>query len=83
MSSPELNQQIVFWYSGSLMRTTLGFSDAYCGCHRGLLRLCFIAMRETDLFTFGRARARSLGVNINRLRIKTLVLVAFNDCNRD
>jgi len=76
LSSPELNQQIVFWLFGSLMRTTwpiLWITLAVtlvCGVllHRDAWKLTCLRM--------GEARARSLGVNVTRLRLKTLALVA-------
>lgn len=76
LSSPELNQQIIFWLFGSLQRTTwpmlwitLGVT-LVCGVllHRDAWQLTCLRL--------GEARARSLGVNVVRLRLKTLVLVA-------
>lgn len=76
LSSPELNQQIVFWLFGSLMRTTWPMLwitvivTLVCGVllHRDAWKLTCLRM--------GEARARSLGVNVTRLRLKTLALVA-------
>ena len=76
LSSPELNQQIVFWLFGSLMRTTwpmLWITLAVtlvCGVllHRDAWKLTCLRL--------GEARARSLGVNVEHLRLKTLALVA-------
>ena len=76
LSSPELNQQIVFWLFGSLMRTTWPMLwitltvTLVCGVllHRDAWKLTCLRL--------GEARARSLGVNVERLRLKTLALVA-------
>lgn len=76
VSSPELNQQIVFWLFGSLMRTTW---DSLTLTTVVTLVCSVLLYRDAWKLTclrLGEARARSLGVNINRLRIKTLVLVA-------
>lgn len=76
VSSPELNQQIVFWLFGSLMRTTWdSLTITFVITLVCSLLLCRDAWKLTCL-RLGEARARSLGVNINALRIKTLVLVA-------
>ena len=76
VSSPELNQQIVFWLFGSLMRTTW---DSLTITFVITLVCSVLLYRDAWNLTclrLGEARARSLGVNINALRIKTLVLVA-------
>ena len=76
VSSPELNQQIVFWLFGSLMRTTW---DSLTITFVITLVCSLLLYRDAWKLTclrLGEARARSLGVNINALRIKTLVLVA-------
>ena len=76
VSSPELNQQIVFWLFGSLMRTTW---DSLTITFVITLVCSLLLYRDAWKLTclrLGEARARSLGVNINALRIKTLILVA-------
>ena len=76
VSSPELNQQIVFWLFGSLMRTTW---DSLTITFVITLVCSVLLYRDAWNLTclrLGEARARSLGVNINALRIKTLILVA-------
>lgn len=76
LSSPELNQQILFWLFGSLMRTTW---DALL-ITAGVTLFCYVLIyRDAWKLTclrLGEARARSLGVDVDRLRLKTLVLVA-------
>lgn len=76
LSSPELNQQILFWLFGSLSKTTwqtlLITAIVTLGCCCALFQ---DAWKLTAL-RLGEARARSLGVDVTRLRLKTLVLVA-------
>ncbi|MNF98095.1 Hemin transport system permease protein HmuU [compost metagenome] len=76
LSSPELNQQIMFWLFGSLMRTTW---DALIITAAVTLICTLLIYRDAWALTslrLGEARARSLGVNVDRLRMKTLILVA-------
>lgn len=76
VSSPELNQQIVFWLFGSLMRTTWQTLTITTVVTLVCAVLLYRDAWKLTCLRLGEARARSLGVNINRLRIKTLVLVA-------
>ena len=76
VSSPELNQQIVFWLFGSLMRTTWDSLTITFVITLGCSVLLYRDAWKLTCLRLGEARARSLGVNINALRIKTLVLVA-------
>jgi iron complex transport system permease protein len=76
LASPELNQQIIFWLFGSLMRTTwpmLWITAAVTG-------ICALLLQrdawQLTALRLGEARALSLGVNVVRLRLKTLILVA-------
>lgn len=76
LSSPELSQQILFWLFGSLTKATwptfwLTTSvTAICGLLllRDSWKLAALRMGET--------RATSLGVDVRRLRMKVLVIVA-------
>lgn len=76
MASPELNQQIIFWLFGSLMRTTWPM----LAITTGITVVCAVLLQRDawalTCLRLGEARARSLGVNVTRLRLKTLVLVA-------
>lgn len=76
VSSAELNQQIVFWLFGSLMRTTWQTLTITTVVTLVCAVLLYQDAWKLTCLRLGEARARSLGVNINRLRIKTLVLVA-------
>ncbi|MDZ7921205.1 iron ABC transporter permease [Rhodoferax sp.] len=76
VSSPELNQQIIFWLFGSLMRTTWPMLWITAGVTLVCALLLHRDAWQLTCLRLGEARARSLGVNVTRLRLKTLVLVA-------
>ncbi len=76
VSSPELSQQILFWLFGSLSKATwtnLAITTA-------VTLLCVVLLLldawKLTALRMGEARARSLGVDVNRLRLKTLIVVA-------
>lgn len=76
VSSPELSQQILFWLFGSLTKATwtnvaiTGVVTLVC-----VLFLMKDAWKLTAL-RLGEERAKSLGVNVTQLRLKTLIIVA-------
>ncbi|MDW6004371.1 FecCD family ABC transporter permease [Vibrio mangrovi] len=76
ISSPELSQQILFWLFGSLSKATwmnlMITAVVTIGC---LLVLLGDSWKLTAL-RLGEERAKSLGVNVARLRLKTLFIVA-------
>ncbi|NVK40663.1 MAG: iron ABC transporter permease [Oceanospirillaceae bacterium] len=76
VSSPELSQQILFWLFGSLTNATW----MNVGITASVTLVCMtLLMRDAWKLTalrLGEARAKSLGVNVVRLRLKTLVIVA-------
>lgn len=76
LASPELNQQIIFWLFGSLMRTTWPM----LWITTTVTLVCALLLQrdawQLTCLRLGEAHARSLGVNVTRLRLKTLVLVA-------
>jgi iron complex transport system permease protein len=76
LSSPELNQQIIFWLFGSLMRTTWPMLWITASVTLVCALLLHRDAWQLTCLRLGEARARSLGVNVTRLRLKTLVLVA-------
>lgn len=76
LASPELNQQIIFWLFGSLMRTTWPMLWITAGVTLVCALLLHRDAWQLTCLRLGEARARSLGVNVTRLRLKTLVLVA-------
>ena len=76
MSSPELNQQIIFWLFGSLQRSSW-WSLAITGTVTVVCTILLMADAwKLTALRLGEARARSLGVDVAKLRLKTLVLVA-------
>ncbi|WP_428242370.1 FecCD family ABC transporter permease [Gynuella sp.] len=76
ISSPELSQQILFWLFGSLTKAT--WSNV--AITAAVVLVCIgILMKDAWKLTalrLGEERAKSLGVNVARLRLKTLVIVA-------
>lgn len=75
-SSPELSQQILFWLFGSLTKanwTNVAITTTVIG-------LCLmVLMKDSWKLTalrLGEERAKSLGVDVIHLRLKTLVIVA-------
>ena len=76
VSSPELSQQILFWLFGSLTKATwtnvaiVSVVTLVC-----MMILIQDAWKLTAL-RLGEERAKSLGVNVTRLRLKTLIIVA-------
>ncbi|WP_423840429.1 iron ABC transporter permease [Vibrio mytili] len=76
VSSPELSQQILFWLFGSLTKATWNTVAITTGVVLlGGLLLLKDAWKLTAL-RLGEERAKSVGVNITRLRLKTLFIVA-------
>ncbi len=76
VSSPELSQQILFWLFGSLTKANwLNISITAVVVLGGAALLLKDAWQLTAL-RLGEERAKSVGVNIGRLRLKTLFIVA-------
>jgi len=76
ISSPELSQQILFWLFGSLSKATWANLSITAGVTA--LSLVFLlkdAWKLTAL-RLGEDRAKSVGVNVSSLRLKTLFIVA-------
>ncbi|WP_432455151.1 MULTISPECIES: FecCD family ABC transporter permease [unclassified Agarivorans] len=76
ISSPELSQQILFWLFGSL--TKANWTNFLI---TAIVTLICVAVLLKDAWQLtalrlGEERAKSLGVNVARLRIKTLIIVA-------
>lgn len=76
VSSPELSQQILFWLFGSLSKANWNNVSLVFV----ITVMClFFLLRDSWKLTalrLGEARAKSLGVDVARLRLKTLFLVA-------
>lgn len=76
IAAPEISQQILFWLFGSLNKATLGNSHRYGGSYGGMRVSAFARCVEADCAALGEERAVGLGINLQFLRLKTLVLVA-------
>lgn len=76
MASPELNQQIIFWLFGSLQRSTWPSLAITLTVTAICTALLLADAWKLTALRLGEARARSLGVDVARLRLKTLMLVA-------
>lgn len=76
ISAPEISQQILFWLFGSLTKATW----ENLGITLVVSSLCIFLlskdMWKLTALRLGEERAVSLGINLQRLRIKTLVIVA-------
>lgn len=76
VAAPEISQQILFWLFGSLTKATwenLAVTAAVTAVCAALLAKDVWKLTALRL---GEERAAGLGINLQRLRIKTLVLVA-------
>lgn len=76
VAAPEVSQQILFWLFGSLTKatwTTLAVTASVTACCTALLAR---DVWQLTALRLGEARAAALGVDLRRLRIKTLLLVA-------
>ncbi len=76
LASPEVLQEIVFWLFGSMLKATW-FSVSVSG---GILLISFLflfkdAWKLTAL-RLGDERARSLGIDVHRLRLKIFLIVS-------
>ncbi len=76
ISSPELSQQILFWLFGSLSKATwTNLAITVVVVIGGFLLLLQDSWKLTAL-RMGEERAKSVGVNVTKLRLKTLFIVA-------
>jgi iron complex transport system permease protein len=76
VSSPELSQQILFWLFGSLSKATwANLMITSIVVITGFVLLLKDTWKLTAL-RLGEERAKSVGVNVTRLRLKTLFIVA-------
>lgn len=76
ISSPELSQQILFWLFGSLSKSTWSnLAIVTAVVIGGTYFLLQDAWKLTSL-RLGEERAKSVGVNVARLRLKILFIVA-------
>ncbi len=77
LAAPEVLQEIVFWLFGSMLKATW-FSVLVSG---GILLISILLLaRDSWKLTalrLGDERARSLGINVPRLRLKIFIIVSF------
>ncbi len=76
VSSPELSQQILFWLFGSLSKATWTNLTITAVVVMASLFLLLQDSWKLTALKMGEERAKSLGVNIVKLRLKTLLIVA-------
>ena len=76
VSSPELSQQILFWLFGSLSKAS--WSNLAIIVSVTIVCMIFLVRDAWKLtaLRLGEERAKSLGVNITQLRLRTLLIVA-------
>ena len=76
VSSPELSQQILFWLFGSLTKATWTNVTIVAAITLLCSLLLLADAWKLTALRMGEERAKSLGVNVTRLRLKTLIIVA-------
>lgn len=76
IAAPEISQQILFWLFGSLTKAT--WENLAVTAAVTAVCVCLLAKDVWKLtaLRLGEERAAGLGINLKRLRIQTLVLVA-------
>ncbi|WP_394212415.1 FecCD family ABC transporter permease [Psychrobacter piscatorii] len=75
-ASAEVSQQILFWLFGSLTKSTWSNVSVVAVVSGICIALLMRDNWKLTALRLGEQRASALGVNITRLRIKTLILVA-------
>ncbi|MCP4182881.1 MAG: iron ABC transporter permease [Hyphomicrobiales bacterium] len=77
LASPEVLQEIVFWLFGSMLKAT--WFSVSVSASILLISGLLLAMDSWKLtaLRLGDERARSLGINVNRLRLRIFVIVSF------
>ncbi|EKO3400432.1 iron ABC transporter permease [Vibrio fluvialis] len=76
ISSPELSQQILFWLFGSLSKATWSNLTITAVVVMGGFALLMRDSWKLTALRLGEERAKSVGVNVQRLRLKILFIVA-------
>ncbi len=76
LASPEALQQIVFWLFGSLQRSSLGKTALVGGVLALVLPVLLADAWALTALQLGDERARSLGVRVDRLRLRAFVVVS-------
>ncbi|WP_172559328.1 FecCD family ABC transporter permease [Vibrio fluvialis] len=76
IASPELSQQILFWLFGSLSKATWSNLTITAVVVMGSFALLMRDSWKLTALRLGEERAKSVGVNVQRLRLKILFIVA-------
>ncbi|MFY3327312.1 FecCD family ABC transporter permease [Vibrio fluvialis] len=76
IASPELSQQILFWLFGSLSKATWSNLTITALVVMGGFALLMRDSWKLTALRLGEERAKSVGVNVQRLRLKILFIVA-------
>jgi iron complex transport system permease protein len=76
IASPELSQQILFWLFGSLSKATWSNLTITAVVVMGGFSLLMRDSWKLTALRLGEERAKSVGVNVQRLRLKILFIVA-------
>ncbi|ELV8726525.1 iron ABC transporter permease [Vibrio fluvialis] len=76
IASPELSQQILFWLFGSLSKATWSNLTTTAVVVMGGFALLMRDSWKLTALRLGEERAKSVGVNVQRLRLKILFIVA-------
>lgn len=76
IASPELSQQILFWLFGSLSKATWSNLTITAVVVMGGFALLMRDSWKLTALGLGEERAKSVGVNVQRLRLKILFIVA-------
>ena len=76
LASPEALQQIVFWLFGSLQRSTMAKVGIVAGALAAALPVVLADAWRLTALRLGDERARALGVRVDALRLRCLVVVS-------
>lgn len=76
LSSPEISQQILFWLFGSLQKSNWLNLCVVMGVTLVCSTLLILSSWQLTALKIGESRAISLGINISKLRLKTLILIS-------
>jgi iron complex transport system permease protein len=76
LASPEALQQIVFWLFGSLLRASLGKAGIVALVLAVVLPVVLADAWRLTALQLGDERARALGVDVGRLRLRAFVAVS-------
>lgn len=76
LAAPEISQQILFWLFGSLQKANWVNICVVFIVSFVCISLLLTSSWELTALRLGESKAMSMGINLNRLRFKTLVIVS-------